>query len=143
MSSPVTSLAETNPEMPRSLASDLSFQKAMPSTAAAMREAESAVPALGVLTVLLSLAYVVSLVANHWFGCGTLDVAGYGAMFTACMAVVVLCTRSVLAYAILSFNAVFHETLRVVPIPVLSVKPLPHQAGFYASVMDGAEPDDT
>lgn len=108
--------------------------KAMPSTAAAMREAESAVPTLGLMTVILAGIYCASLVISHFFGTQPADLIGYGALFTSAMAVIVLSSRSVLAYAILSFNAVFHETLRVCPIPVLSVPPLPHQTGFYGSL---------
>lgn len=120
--------------MPRSLKSDPAFMKAMPSTALTMREAESAVPTLGLLTLLLSFAYVVSLVSSHYLGTPRADLAGYAALFTAAMAVSVLSARSVFAYAILSFNAVFHETLRMVPIPVLAVNLTPHHAGFYGTI---------
>lgn len=131
MSSPVTPPDEI-PEM--TLSRNPSFKKAMPSTAGAMREAEAAVPALGVLTLVLAAIYFASLLIAPWTGTAPLTVVGYAALFCGAMAVIVLSLRSVFAYAILSLNAVAHETLKVNPIPVLSLPPTSDQHDFYASL---------
>lgn len=113
--------------------------KAMPSTAAAMREAESGVPALGMLTLVSGTVWLVSAGLNLWLGTPVASLAGYCALFTAAVSVIVLSARSVLAYAILSFNAVIHETLRVRPIPVAVAAPHPIHSGFYASLAEDVE----
>ena len=115
-----------------------SFQKAMPSTAGAMREAASAVPVLGLLTVVFALFYAAGFGLHLWVQTSVWDLPGYCALFTAAMAVIVLSARSVLAYGILSLNAVAHETLRACPIPFVAVKPLPHQTAFYAGLAEPA-----
>lgn len=112
------------------LTTDPSFTKAMPSTARAMREAESAVPALGLLTLIFGLAYAASLGLRLWLGTPAFDFAGGAACFTAAMAVVVLSARSVVAYGVLTLNAVVHETLRLCPVPVV----LAQSSDFYSRV---------
>lgn len=117
------------------LHNDPAFRSAMPATAGAMREAAAAIPMLGLLTVVFAVIWATSLATNAVFATGVLPFAGWAAAFTASVAVLALTGRSLIAYAVLTFNTVVMETVRIAPIPVLSIQPTADHAAFYSRLV--------